>query len=63
MTRLSGWEEIKGYVKRSETTLRKWEQNHNFPVIRLCGCVESDTESIDRWWRRMVEKNQNNEPA
>jgi hypothetical protein len=55
MTRLSTWQEIIDYTKRSETTLRKWKRDLNFPVALLGGCVESDTELIDRWFRRHIE--------
>ncbi|MDF1578994.1 MAG: hypothetical protein P1P81_11195 [Desulfobulbales bacterium] len=55
MTRLSGWQEIVDYAKRSESTLKKWKKDFNFPIIKLGGCVESDTVSIDKWWQRIVE--------
>ena len=63
MTRLSGWQEITDYAKRSETTLRKWKKDFNFPVVLLGGCIESDTELIDRWFRRQAEKMLGDEPV
>ena len=56
MARLSGWQEIENYSKRSQSTLRKWKKDHNFPVVVLGGCIESDTELIDSWFKRQAEK-------
>lgn len=56
MARLSGWQEITDYTKRSESTIRKWRKDYNFPIVVLGGCIESDTDLIDRWFKRQAEK-------
>lgn len=63
MARLSGWEEIKEYTKRSQSTIRKWVKVHNFPIVKLCGCVESDTDLIDKWFKVTAESMLNSESS
>lgn len=55
MAGLSGWDEICQYTKRSRPVIRKWVREYGFPVMKLGGSVESDTESIDQWRRRMID--------
>lgn len=56
MARKSGWAEIARYVGRSEKVVRRWAKERNFPVVKLDGCVESDTDLIDKWRCRQIEK-------
>lgn len=55
MARLSGWKEIVDYTSRSEKVVREWQRTRNFPVVKLGGCIESDTELIDKWLKRQIE--------
>lgn len=54
MALLSGWDAICAYTNRGETTLRRWVRENNFPVVKIGGCVESDTDLIDSWRRRRI---------
>ncbi len=53
--KLSGWAAIAEYVDRSEKVVRKWGRERNFPVVKLDGCVESDTDLIDKWRKLQIE--------
>ena len=56
MAGLSGWDEICTYTKRSRPVIRRWAVDLGFPLVKLGGAVESDTEKIDEWRRRMIDR-------
>lgn len=55
MTKLTGWKEITQHCNLSVNTIRKWVRLYNFPVVNVLGTVVSDTDLIDKWYRRQVE--------
>lgn len=48
-TWLSGMGEITDFVNRSAPTLLKWKKERNFPMEKINGVWESDTELILEW--------------
>lgn len=48
-TWLSGMDEISGFVNRSAPTLLKWKKEQGFPMEKINGVWESDTELILEW--------------
>ena len=60
MAGLSGMKEIANYAKRSEATIIKWHREYGFPMVKIDGTWEADTDLIDDWRRKMV--NGGNEP-
>jgi hypothetical protein len=51
--RLESWKEIAAYLKRSERTVRRWEENEGLPVHRLQhdkrGSVYAYSTELDAW--------------
>lgn len=56
MAGLSGMKEICDYTRRSEAIIRKWHKEYGFPLVKIGGVVESDTDLIDEWRRKMIDK-------
>lgn len=49
-------EEIAIYSGRSKNTILKWVDDDNFPATKVDGRWESNTELIDNWQRRRIER-------
>jgi tetratricopeptide (TPR) repeat protein len=53
MDRLESWKEIAAYLRRSERTVRRWEEKEDLPVHRLAhgkrGSVYAFTWELDAW--------------
>ena len=51
--RLESWKEIAAYMRRSERTVRRWEEQEGLPVHRLTharrGSVYAFTAELDQW--------------
>ena len=48
--------EIEKYTGRPGNTIKKWVRENNFPAVFVDGRWESNTELIDSWQRRRIEK-------
>lgn len=52
-SRLDSWKEIAAYLRRSEKTVRRWEEKEELPVHRLLhekrGSVYAYTSELDAW--------------
>ncbi|MCC6363462.1 MAG: PD40 domain-containing protein [Bryobacterales bacterium] len=52
--RLDSWKEIADYLRRSERTVRRWEQTLHMPVHRLTGAKRASVfalkSELDDWW-------------
>jgi TolB-like protein len=52
--RLDSWKEIAAYLRRSERTVRRWEEKEGLPVQRLAhekrGSVYASKAALDTWW-------------
>jgi TolB-like protein/tetratricopeptide (TPR) repeat protein len=53
-TRLDSWKEIASYLKRSEKTVRRWEETEGLPVHRLLhekgSSVYAYPDELRSWW-------------
>lgn len=56
MAGLAGMKEICGYMKRSEATVLQWQREMDLPIIKIGGAWEGDTERIDEWRRKMIDR-------
>lgn len=54
MTALSGMKEICQYFRRSEATILALHREMGFPIKKMGGIWESDTELIDAWRREQI---------
>jgi hypothetical protein len=61
-SRLDSWKEIASYLRRSERTVRRWEETEELPVHRQLhekrGSVYAYAGELDAWWqsRRQPER-------
>lgn len=53
--KLHGINAIEQYVKRHYTTIMQWYRKEFFPMVRIGGAWESDTEKIDAWHKARIE--------
>jgi hypothetical protein len=58
MTELVGMKEICGHMKRSETTVLSLHRDMDFPMRKIGGVWESDTELIAEWRRGLIKNGQ-----
>ncbi len=51
--RLDSWKQIAGYLKKHETTVRRWEKHEGLPVHRhfhsKLGSIYADSNELDAW--------------
>src|SRR3954453_22964155 len=54
--RLDSWKDIAAYLKKSERTVRRWEEQHGLPVYRVGdqagASVFTYKSELDAWWPR-----------
>jgi len=55
-TRLLGMKEIAEYTGRSPKIVIKWSENDNFPAVKIDGQWESNTDLIDGYQLRRIER-------
>lgn len=48
--------EIEEYTGRSGKVIKQWIKDHNFPAVMIDGRWESNTDLIDSFQRRRIEK-------
>lgn len=56
ITTLLGMKEIMDYTGRNRIIVMKWIENDNFPAVKVDGRWESDTDLIDEYRRRRIER-------
>lgn len=53
---LIGMNEIAEYTGRNWAIVIKWIENDNFPAVKIDGRWESNTDLIDEYQRRRIER-------
>ena len=52
--RLDSWKDIAAYLKRSVSTVQRWEKHEGLPVHRLphakLGSIYAFPSELDAWW-------------
>lgn len=54
MGRLVGMKEITQHMQRSESTVLKLYNEQDFPMVRIGGIWESDTDEIGKWHKEQI---------
>ena len=49
-------QEITAYTGRNRATVKRWIAEENFPAVKIDGRWESNTELIDEYQRRRIER-------
>ena len=56
-TRLDAWKEIASYLRRSEKTVRRWEETEGLPIHRLAhergSSIYAYPEELRSWWESL----------
>jgi WD40-like Beta Propeller Repeat len=64
--RLDSWKEIANYLRRSERTVRRWEQTTGLPIHRLPqkrASVYAFRSELDAWWHKHGSKLEPGQPG
>lgn len=55
-TALLTMQEITEYTGRNRATIKRWIREDNFPAVKIDGRWESNTDLIDEFRRRRIER-------
>jgi hypothetical protein len=56
MPALSGMKAICKFMNRSDATILDLHRSRDFPMRKIGGIWESDTDLIDKWRKRLIER-------